>query len=254
MKKCDSCGKDFSDDKMFCTECGIPLTAMPDAEPIPSDTVQSPKGKTKGKVLVPLLVLLCVAALVTAFYCYDQMEYYQSLANSYISQYNAESQARQEREAQLDEANKKLKEVQAELKTTQEELGTVQAELTSTQQKNKDDQKHLSERAEAAEEELSFLLSMLKQGYGFGSQDYYAEKGVVVLSKSGGSQSIGIISKLYTTVYFRGSDNGISCEWGEFHNNRVPITITPVSTGCHTVSFTNDANRDSFDILVIVTD
>lgn len=241
MKTCPMCGSTFADDELFCRNCGTKLSDSPPPPPPPDIK------KKQSQAGMILLSLLLVAAVGAAFYLYTRMDYYQDRASHYSSQYDRESQARQEKEAALDKVNKELKEIRAEMET-------ARAELESAQQKNSANQKQISERAETAEKNLSDLLSKLKNNYGFGSQNYYAEKGVVVLSKSGGSKSVGIICNLSTTTFSRTSDKGITCEWGSTVGNRCPVTIKAVSKGYHTIKFTNEANSDSFEILVIVTD
>lgn len=236
MKTCPVCHTSFSDEELFCKNCG---TKLP--EPVSAKKAKRLSGKTI------FLSVFLIAVLGITFYFYSQMDYYQSRASYYNSQYYKEQKTRIEKETALEKANKELKEAQ-------EELEMVRGELELAQQNSGLGQEQVPLESGTAEQELSALLTKLKSSYGFASRDYYAEQGVIVLSKSAGSKSVGIICNLDTTVSFITSDNGISCEWGTFNDNRGPISIKPVSKGYHTISFTNKKNNDSFKILVIVTD
>jgi len=244
MKNFPEYSASVSDDEAVCENRGAKLPDVAaSGQPEPFAGKQA-KKLSWGRIL---LLLCLIAAIGSTYYFYTQMYYYQQQVSRYNRQYSQESQARRETEESLETINEELLQLQ-------EELEAAYAELVDTQQKNADRQQEIIARAEAAERELDALLGKLNSSYGFGSRDYYAERGVVVLSKTGGAKTVGIISNLNTTIYFSRSDKGISCEWGSFKDGRCPITIKPVSEGYHTITFTNKKNSDSFKILVIVTD
>lgn len=250
MKKCPVCNTTFEDEELFCANCG---TKLPDAVTASVSAPPAGTGKTKRKLSAAntiILVFVLIATVGAAAYSYTQMGYYKEQAGYYESKYDSEYQQRCTLEQALNDAQETLSDVQMALDSAEAELeitqGNSAANLLQSQQN--------AERADAAEKEMDTLLGKLKRGYGFGSQNYYAEQGVLVLSKSGGSKSIGIFFGISGTAYTHKSGSGISCEWGKFVNSRSALTIKPITKGYYTITFTNNQNDDTFDVLVIVTD
>ena len=72
-----------------------------------------------------------------------------------------------------------------------------------------------------------------------------------------GSETISVYEG-YTgdnTFTFHTPGGGVSCTWnGSFSNGTTTLTITGNTPGYYPVSFTNDVDSDSFEVLVIVTE
>lgn len=119
----------------------------------------------------------------------------------------------------------------------QDELSEMQAEL------------------DTYKEEFGYIEEL----FGFGSENYFAEQGVVVLSLSEGAQPLEICFKKNGSVSYHideAYEDGISARWSEdgFSDNKVDIILTPKAVGVYQVSFTNKTNDDHFNVLTIVTE
>lgn len=269
MKECPNCKKTYSGDDVFCLECGTPLVAVaePPAEPtvvippIPVEAIPvsppapapAPKKKSGGSVaaIVALVVCLVLAIGAAGFAGYEFFRYKDKFEAEQTKRVAAEDERTGLQEeldklrlshdntaSALEDANQQLEDVRGQLADVTSQLSSGSSQLSQVQG------------------ELDTLRSMLRGNYGFSSKNYFASKGVAILSK-GAKETITIFvdhpgSVTYT---FRTSSSGISCQWdGSFVNGQATITVTGVSEGYYTVSLTNNYNSEAFDILVIVTE
>lgn len=92
--------------------------------------------------------------------------------------------------------------------------------------------------------------------YGRASDQFYANKPIVVLRGNGATEVIRVywemIDKSYITAHANWDDS-LKGDWGEIDGKWSPLTITSkIDKGCETIRFTNKENNDAFEILVIV--
>ena len=91
--------------------------------------------------------------------------------------------------------------------------------------------------------------------YGSASDQFYANKPIVVLRGSGSTEVIRIYWEKMGVIGLNASRNfdNLDASWGEIDGKWCPYTITSkISRGYETVLFTNKENNDRFEILVIV--
>lgn len=295
MKQCPNCHISYSDDHLFCTECGASLVeapppppepvtpppvepAAPDPLPEPAEpTIQIPpiqpprpapsapvgdpfvppppvkkKGQIPAAVLAVPIVIALVAIVAAAFGWLKVFQLQGSLEDT-LTQLSTAEQGASDIQAQLDKlqlehdkTSDALDEATTQLEDARGQLEDVSGQLTDG-----------SSRLDEVEAELGELLALLDSGYGFGSTDYYASKGVVVVQPYS-SESVTIYESAVgdTTFTYHTPGYGFSCQWDNesFSGGRNSVTITGEEPGYYILSFTNDRNSDAFDILVIVTD
>lgn len=88
MKKCPTCDSSFSDDQLFCPNCGTKLEETV-SEPAPAPTKKS--GVSFVIMLSLWVVTVCVAA-----YAWNEKSYYYDLYNSYsLKYYDADNELSQ---------------------------------------------------------------------------------------------------------------------------------------------------------------
>lgn len=248
MNQCPTCGSTFSEDKVFCPNCGVKLVKMqpevqkpvkgtlpqsttrPQTSSVPEKKQHKKSGKMSGIVAV-ILFLIAAAAVLTAFYFYNE-------ANDYQFNY-------QLMKWELSTAKSKLENAESEL-----EAYTYYKDIYEAAEKELSTTKAVLEMTEGELIKLGELVGV----YGYGSENYYAEKAAVVLKKSE-SRKLTIYATYQSsyTCTLRASDAGISCGWdGQFSGGKATVTITGKSEGFYTILFTNDQGSDSFELLVVV--
>lgn len=232
MNQCPICGADRPEGQLFCANCGTSLVQIESEQP----PVPPPVVKRSNAPLVIAIITAAVAVGVT-FFLYQDM----SAARSQLYQTEIELSETREKNRQL---GSELSEAQSELLETQSELSATLIELSETRS-------DLSEtRSEL--DKLDNLIGV----YGYGSENFYALKSVVLLRKSE-KKYVTIYSNLYATLTFHNSNSGVKGEWDKewsANGTQIQIALTGNSAGYYTVQFTNSVNNDSFEILVIVTD
>lgn len=258
MKKCLTCGKEFSDNQIFCTNCGSKLTdnssastgtpqTKTDSASIisfqtktdsasKSATKSKPAKHSKGPIVILLIMLF--AAIIIIIYIWLEKDYYKDYKDMYDStrwRLNAKESELKQAQSKLEQAESELKQAQSELEATKLDLEAAQFSLEVTQSEL---------------EKLSDLQGL----YGYGSENYYAEQSVVVL-KENESKEVAIYCTIYNESLYRtnSSYSGISSVWGkEWSEHKIQLTITGKLAGFYTIKFTLEKSSDSFEILVIV--
>ena len=281
MKQCPNCKTTYSGHQAFCTGCGTALVeAAPPPQPAPESPtiqvppVQPPAGDpfvtapvppqvkppapaSSKKSADPAAVLAAILAVCTAltagcagFLGYQVLQ----LKKNYEAEQRLRISTEQEASAIQEELDRlqldhdqmvsALEDANVQLEDTRGQLEDVSGQLTSG-----------SSRLDAAERELADLIDLLDNGYGFASTNYCASRGVVVVRQQG-SETISIYEDYAeeNTYTFHVPDDGVSCQWnGSFTNGIATLTITGNTPGYYPVSFTNEVDSASFEVLVIVT-
>ena len=91
--------------------------------------------------------------------------------------------------------------------------------------------------------------------YGRASNEFYANKPIVVLRGSGATEVIRIYWEKNGEVNLTAirDGNALETKWGADDGKWTPYTITSkISKGYKTVRFTNEANDETFSVLVVV--
>ena len=260
---CPNCGKNLPEDSIFCTACGCSLAQFektepkaealaqqyyqnpPEQAPVPQyyaypNPPVSPKREKKASQIVPwvllgVALLACVLSFIYALTLQGKNSEYRDIIND-----NEIRLAQLEREA--DAKN-------AEIKDLEEELAIVNEELDAVIEAG-------VEYADAA----VFLMDLLdyigsEDSWGYCTENFHADKGIMVIDRMGGKQELRIFSTYYATFTFEVSDDSIiEAKWSdkEWTEKETQIYITPKDYGISTVTLTNDLYDNSFSVLVIV--
>ena len=229
-----------------------PVQAPP---PMADPFAAPPAAKKKGQIPAGLLAIPIVFALLAAgcaVFLGIRMFQYKSGLAAEQSQRLAAEQREADVQADLDKLQSDYDKSSTQLEDAQRQLEDARGQLDDVSGQLSDG----SSRLEAAEGELAELIDLLSAGYGFGSRDYYASQGVVVVSQYG-SKSVNIYENVPgATFTFHTPGYGFGCQWvgDSFIDGRNSVSISGSTPGYYTLSFTNDYNSDAFDILVIVTE
>lgn len=101
------------------------------------------------------------------------------------------------------------------------------------------------------------IYDNINKNYGAASKDFYSSKSVVVLHGKGATATIPV-------YWAKSTEAGIShdnlsteiliCKWGGWRNTYwTDLTITSnIDRGYKTIKFSNEANKETFKVLVIV--
>lgn len=118
------------------------------------------------------------------------------------------------------------------------EIASVREEI----QKIKEDDKPLA------------MIENLYNTFGKGTSSYHAGVPIVVLSRGGVKRNIPVYWAKEGTIYAKCLSDEISGEWEKkWDKSWTNYTVSSGNTrGCYQVAFTNDVDRDSFNVIVVV--
>lgn len=250
---CPKCGKELHNDSLFCSGCGYRLVEenIPKKEPVfveppmPVPTVQyvpyvaaaPEKKKTPILLIVGLIIsiIACIFAFVYALALQSQ--------NNQYSQIIEDSQLKMgQLERETTAAESELADVKAELENAMAEIEAIAAER--------------DEYIEVADLFWD-LLDYIKEAenLGYSTENFHANKGIVVIDRMGGTQELKIFSTYYTNFSLEVSDTDVFiAKWTdkEWTGKETQIYITPVDYGVGLITISNELYNNAFDILVIV--
>ena len=240
---CPKCGKNIPDGNIFCTGCGfnisqykaqqeqnIPPRTEPQYYAYPASAPVKAEKKT-NPVLWAILGALILALILTSVYAISL----KTKNDEYLGEISDNSirLAQLEREASAKDN---------ELKDVKEALETVTAE--------RDEYEEISE---LFIDLLDYIAS--EDSWGYCTENFHADKGIMVMDLSKGTQELRIFSTYYTTFTFEIDDTSvINAKWAdkEWTEKETQILVTPVEYGITTITLTNKLYTNSFKVLVIV--
>ena len=89
--------------------------------------------------------------------------------------------------------------------------------------------------------------------YGKASNEFYANKPVIVLRGKDATEVIRIYWKKNSGLTAARNPEVLETKWGEIDGKWIPYIITSkVAKGYETVDFTNNENNETFSVLVII--
>lgn len=270
---CIKCGAHIPDDSKFCTVCGFNLReAEAKTVPEPSPKVppvvpvqqQAPASQNTapqyysappsyeqasvpekkggmGKTAVVFLVLFvaalfgCLALLLNSTSLQAQNDEYKEKIGAYeneISAYRGQVEA-------LERTKEAYKNEVSSLEKELEEITAERNELYDT--------------VDIAEQVFELMAS--NDSWGYATENFHANKGIVFLDRFAGTQSIEIFATYYTTFHLEVSNtNVLDANWSdkEWTEKGTEVFMAPVDTGYCILTFTNDLYDTSFEVLVIV--
>lgn len=278
MKKCLLCNSEFTDEKLFCPDCGAKLEEIsgnrptdhgdtsvkklavdqggaPVKKPAPDQRTASAQKSAPKQESAPEPEVIpkpyqasgttakSSSSVILPVVILSVLAFV-SLITAVIFFFQKNDYSRRLDTSRQAENNmrRELEQVKSELAECQNAFVQVQLDLEQTRNDFVEMQMELEQ------------YDGLEKLYGYGSENYYAEERVVIM-KTSASRDLMIYANINGKIRFDGPGAGISCKWGEWAGgHRIPLTITGNSEGVYTIKFTNDKNSDSFEILVIVTD
>ena len=92
----------------------------------------------------------------------------------------------------------------------------------------------------------------VKKRFGYGSEKYYAAAPVLVLTTRGVAQKLPIYFGMNGTIAFNEPSGKLKLQWGDFKDNFVDVSVSGREAGIYPVHFSNEVNKDAFDVLVVV--
>ena len=90
------------------------------------------------------------------------------------------------------------------------------------------------------------VLSYSKSASGY--SDFYARDTILYKPNK---QKVWIYQGFYSAIWSHASSGAVSCEWGDWSGNWVPITITYTGSGVEYVKIYNEANSKYFYIVLV---
>lgn len=188
--------------------------------------------------------MLALVAVSAALVC--------SLAINFL-QYGSAVQMRQELEssnATITAQRSAIRELENQLSETEAERQRLNAQLVSANIKLGQTQKE----AHYFDSIRSFLAS---SDAGYASDQFFASKSVLILSRTGGEQSFSLTTSFSSHSSISVSTTGNSADvyfTEDSWYDRTTIRVTPKTTGATYVTFSNSVNSQTFRVLIIVTD
>lgn len=237
MNQCPICKSFQPDGQLFCPDCGSKLvpvqqeTEKREAEKRETERKQSREtvkytqtatSKSSKAVHIVLIVLL-IAALAGDIRFYLA---YSNYSDMYWDLWNENWQT------------------DWDLKAAVEDLATAEKKLDQIQKEQAQTKKELDRFSE-----LSKLC-------GYGTDNFFADKYILVLKKSE-TKNVAVHWKADASgsVSWDNSDTGkATCKWADewSDSTTIDVIVTGQSSGYSILTFTNDVNDDTFDVLVIV--
>lgn len=228
MNQCPICQSIQPDGQFFCPDCGSKLVPVPQEKEKKGQSQEATKytktatSKSSKAVRIAFVVIL-IAALAGDIFFYSA---YSNYSGMYWELWRENWQT-----------DKDLQAAEEKLSTAEEMLDQVQKEQVQTK-------KELDSLSE-----LSNLCS-------YGTDNYFADKYILVLSKSE-TKNVAIHWNGSGTMTRHDSDTGkATCKWADdwTDNTTIDVIVTGQSSGYSILTFTNDVDDDTFNVLVIVKD
>lgn len=262
---CQKCGKKLPEDSLFCTGCGCRLNSVnepaekpavyenqpaapeyvPAQVPVPAYTaapMQIPENGAKRDKKVIILLSLLIASLIA---CVVLLAITLNL-QSKNSEYRSLAAENEIKLGQLERENSAKTE---ELDDLKEELAEVNEELDAVSEAGAE----YADMALLLVELLEYIGS--EDSWGYSTENFHANKGIMVIDRMSGEQTLRVFSTYYATFTFEIEDESvISAKWSdkEWTEKETQIYITPLDYGITTMTISNDLYDNAFDVLVIV--
>lgn len=231
---CKKCNSQNPENNRFCTKCGFPLS-----EPVFTqyNYVPQASAKQRSKYFKLTFVFMGIAIAMSVF-----------LAGALL------------RSVSLQRKNSEYLEI---ISDQYERIGLLERDVSARDNEISDlesqlyasiiERSALSEKQEYSEELLAVIAS--EKSWGYASENFHADKGIMVIDRFGGIQELKFFSTYYTTFSLENSNpNVVIAKWSddEWVTKETSINITPVSSGYATLTFTNELYDNSFKVLIIV--
>ncbi len=160
-----------------------------------------------------------------------------------------------------------MNKTQTQLSAAREKLSIAVDLLDDKDKKlhNAADSLDYNEKLEAT---AKFMLEAVHDTFGRASDSFYSESGILLLQVGGKPEKFVVHSTVKGNVYFKllgddGNDLQYKTRWSrdtkgrwlstQFKNGLADFQVTPGnSRGYNIIHFSNDANKETFDVLVIV--
>ncbi len=92
----------------------------------------------------------------------------------------------------------------------------------------------------------------VKSRLGYGSDKYYAGIPILFIKTGDSGGTIPLYGKFNGRPSVSEPTKTLAVKFGKWKNHWIDLTVKSAKTGAYTLHFTNDANKDAFDVLVVV--
>lgn len=218
---CPNCRHKLPDGSVFCPFCGSQVENCEDGNK-KRDIIQDGFSQNKQPKRIVLPIVSSILGLLV-------------IALSIVS-FNLNS----------DNAN-----LRSQIIKQQTEIDDLNSEI----EKTKDSYNALKKTSNEYSSTIKNIKSFSNRSYpGYSSDKFYSTKSIVFMKRNQTlSEAFRVVGKYNTTYYLKAS-GAIVANWnGSFDSSsQCVISVTAKYKGVETISFTNDLNKEHFDVLVIV--
>lgn len=236
-----------------------------------SNKTAQPKPKKGGKGALIAIILLTVLAL--AFAALNVLQYLKQEKDT--EDHNAEVSALNATISERDNSISALEEEKSALEDTVADKDSEITELKGNSASKGDEIKNLEEKVatlngtvESLKEEVEGLEDkayyydeivrlMGNENVGYASENFHTDKGIIVLSKSNTDYQFTLTANWESggtvTVDYSSDSSGIrfdSTSW----TTTTTMTVEPYYEGINVLTFSNDVDSSTFQVLIIVTE
>ena len=229
---CKKCSFPNPENNRFCVNCGSSLS-----EPVFENSCQnilSPQ-KTKSSKLTVVFLVLAIISFLLFLGATINSAFLQTKNNEYLGF--------------IEERDERIGLLERDVSARDKALSDYESQLSAmTVERNA-----LLEKQAYSEELLSVIAS--EENWGYATENFHVDKGIMVIDRFGGMQELRIFSTYYTTFSFENSNPSAAiAKWSdkEWTEKDTAIYIAPVSSGYTVLTFTNKLYNNSFKVLIIV--
>ncbi len=250
--KCNNCGSIIPEDSDFCQYCGKAIFVdVPEQHIVSANERKKKRGIKPIFLIIALVLIIALAALNCVQYIYDkeQRNDYTQRANEELIKKNNEITELNKTISEKDKAEEKY---QSKIKSLNETIEVYNNSIKEYQTALS----YVNNKASLYNELTTECEKNLN--YGYGADYFHVSKGILLLKKGGYKQDITLTTQFNGHVQVTSHVNGKSADliWKENQWSGDTTTLTVISskttTGVTTVTFENDINNKTFELLIIV--
>lgn len=132
-------------------------------------------------------------------------------------------------------------------------LGVIATILFFSSKNKLEEELSAAENVKVVSDKQVEIYRDIDSHYGRASNEFYANKPVIVLRGKGATEVIRIYWEKNAGLNAARNTEVLETKWGEIDGKWIPYTITSkVAKGYETVDFTNKENDETFSVLVII--
>ena len=228
---CPDCQSNIPDDGVNSAEEGAGKSGQNDASSVSAGKAADKKPSSVRKILTALLLALCIALGAAVRKDKGEIESYKNEIEGYEEELNAA-------DGELQKYTKTAK----ILNDMVDNSGDTFSDFNKS---------------------VSFCTNLYsrfspEKNIGYSSEDFHADKGIVLLKNGGEPTAVKIKLTYKDTTLIAHRVYGayhVSCEWAaEWDGEFIELTVAPESRGVSEIQISNEYTDEIFSIIAIVTD